>query len=454
VDAVLASFSGEGFASAAKDLAGLKISSRPVVLIHTPSAKKAEGAVQASGGAKYFPADPAGSALVAVRNDASDLLAIHYLVKHKAVFEGKYGKDAARILHDCLDQRLKSAANQKLSSRFGLTFTVNDNPFIPMDDIYLHPDFGYLRVEGLAADLSGAVQYLNGQFSGFTPTQEEFDKAAEKFRNIDRSSMGGDKSKKLFEDTYKAAVFQPNPHAQSVPALSYASLLAFAKEYFIPSNMIVSVVSPAEPDSIKALFAPFTGPASADTIAPYMPALLAQTKPVSVEKSGNGERSYLFWGFVRTIDPADAPALQALSLLLTDEIVFTIREKQGRAYNMAAGIDIQKDKALFYVNQGSRPKNVDTLLVQYPGFFRKTAVDNVKPEQLEKSVNMYLGRIMFRRLSSINQAFYLGTSVYFNNDPAYDRTFLEKLRKVTLADVVAAAHKYLNAKDPVSVVIR
>ncbi len=454
IDAVLASFSGEGFFAAAKELGSLKIDTHPVVIIQSPSAKKTQDGTASAGGAKYFVGDSTASTLIAVRNDASNLLAIHYLVKHKAVFESKYGKDASKILHECLDQRLKSAANQKLSARFGLTFTVNDNPFIPMDDIYLHPDFGYIRVEGLADDLSGATAYLNSQFLNFVPTQEECDKAVEKYKNIDRSLAGGDKSKKIFEETYKAAVYEPNPYAQVQPALTYASLAAFAKEYFTPSNMIISAVSPADPDSVKHLFIAYTGRAMANEPAVYTPTLRMQPKPVSTEKSGNGERSYLFWGFVTTIDPADAPALQALSLVLSDEIVFTIREKQGRAYNMAAGVEVIQDKALFYINQGTRPKNVDTLLLQYPGFFKRSAVDNVKQEQLEKSINMYLGRIMFRRLSSINQAFYLGSSEYLNHEYTYDKSFLEKLKNVKLADVVNAAHKYLTVKNPVSVVIR
>ena len=48
-----------------------------------------------------------------------------------------------------------------------------------------------------------------------------------------------------------------------------------------------------------------------------------------------------------------------------------------------------------------------------------------KKADLEKSVNMYLGRMMFRRLSSINQAYYLGHSYYFYQDIHYDQKFLD-----------------------------
>jgi predicted Zn-dependent peptidase len=67
---------------------------------------------------------------------------------------------------------------------------------------------------------------------------------------------------------------------------------------------------------------------------------------------------------------------------------------------------------------------------------------------------MYLGRMMFRRLSSINQAFYLGTSVYFHNDETYDQRFLEQLKNAKLSEVKSVAKKYMHISSPVLVVVR
>ena len=67
---------------------------------------------------------------------------------------------------------------------------------------------------------------------------------------------------------------------------------------------------------------------------------------------------------------------------------------------------------------------------------------------------MYLGRMMFRRLSSINRAYYLGHSLYFYNDINYDTKFLDALKKADVDAVKAAAKKYLKAVNPVLVVFR
>jgi len=454
IESVLASFTGNEYYKAAKELESLKITSKPLILVQTPSTKSENENTGVVNNVKQFKDEITGKDLIVVQNEVSNLLAIHYLVKHKAVYESKYGKDAAKYLHDCLDQRLKSPEQKKLSSQYGFTFTVNDNPMIPMDDIYLHPDFGYIRVEGLADDLSGAINYMNNALKDFTPTEAEFNKSVDKFKNMEMMMMGGDKPKKVFDAEYKKMVYEPSPYTQDQPMLTYENLLAFAKEYFQPANMIISVVSPGSPETINKLFSSMNFAAIKDEPAVYSSTLQTRTKPETIDKPGGGERSYLFYGFESEIDPKDAPAVQALSLILSDNIVFDIREKQGMAYHMSAGIEVVKNTALFYINQGTRPQNIDKLVPQYPGFFGKKAADTLTQIIVEKSINMYLGRMMFRRLSSINQAFYLGSSEYFYNDFNHDKNFLDALKKVKLADIKAVAKKYMIIKNSMTLIVR
>ena len=454
IESVIASFSGNELYKAAKELEPLKITSKPLVLVQTPSVKGGKEATAVVSNVKQFKDDATGKNLIVVQNEVSNLLAIHYLVKHKAVYESKYGKDAAKILHDCLDQRFKAPDNQKVSSKYGFTYTVNDNPMIPMDDIYLHPDFGYVRVEGLADDLTGAINYLNGVFTDFAPTEAEFKKSVEKFKGMGMMMMGGDKPKKVFDADYKALVYEPNTLTQNQPELTYQNMLSFAKEYFQPSNMIISVVSPGSPEAVNTLFSTLKFSPIQNEPAVFTNVFQTKTKPETIDKPGGGERSYLFYGFVSEIDKKDAPAIQALSLVLSDNIVFDIREKQGMAYGMSAGIEVNGNKALFFINQGTRPQNVDKLIPQYPRFFEMKAIDTLSQKTVEKSINMYLGRMMFRRLSSINQAFYLGSSAYFFNDYSNDKNFLDALKAVKLADVKAVAKKYMKKVNPMTLIVR
>jgi predicted Zn-dependent peptidase len=121
---------------------------------------------------------------------------------------------------------------------------------------------------------------------------------------------------------------------------------------------------------------------------------------------------------------------------------------------MSAGINIIGDKALFSINMGTRPENVEKLIPQFPGFFTTDYTKSFNEEDLEKSINMYLGKMMFRRLSSINQAYYLGHSYYFDGDINADREELNEMKKVTFDDVKRVADKYLHVSNPVKVIIK
>ena len=91
---------------------------------------------------------------------------------------------------------------------------------------------------------------------------------------------------------------------------------------------------------------------------------------------------------------------------------------------------------------------------QIGGFFSKKTVESFSDFDLKKSLNMFLGRMMFRRLSSINRAYYLGHSEYFHDDMNYDAQSLQNLKKVNLAELKNAAGKYLSEIIPVIVIVR
>jgi len=456
IEAVLASYSASAYMPAAIELSTYFIWEDPMIILQTPNVKNESQSQVEAKQAQLFVDKSSGLTLIAEENPKSSLLAIHFLLKYKAQYDSQAGKDAAKILHDCLGQRLNSVENQKISNQYGLTYKVNDNPFIPMDNIYLDPDFSYIRVEGLAEDTKGVIDYIKNQLRDFRVSEDEYQKAMAKTKRP-MMGMGGNKASKLFEDTYKSLIYEPAKYTSNPNPISREDLNKLAGAYFHSSNMIVSVVSPLSADSIKYLFRWETDALQnsyAIEQTSNKSSFKTQTKPLKEEVNSAGERSFLFWGFVVAMDEKDKPALKALDLLLSDRIIFDVREKQGRAYRMRAGANLVGNHALFYINLGTRPANIDPLLAQVPGFFDQKVVETFTEFDLEKSLNMYLGRMMFRRLSSINRGYYLGHSQYFYNDINYDAKFHEALKNVTLDQVKMVAQKYMIVNNPVTVIVR
>jgi hypothetical protein len=453
IDGFLSSFDSKLYQKASDSLKIFKIPNNPTVIIHHPMDSNGRE-INSLTAPQLFDYDGTGTTLIVKQNSASPLLAIHYLFKHKARLEREFGKDAAKVLHDCFGQRMKSGNAKKKSARFGLSFKVNDNPFIPMDDIYLHDDFGYIRVEGLADDFNGVIDFLNSSFTDFIPTRDEFTKATSSSHGSLGRMRRKNKAKEKFNNLVDKQIYEKSESESVQPELTYESLLAFAKSYWTPENLILSVVSPENHESVQTMFTDFGYSRNIDSEPAYANIYQLNSESISIEENGGGAQSYLFWGFIKEINPADKPALTALSLILSNKIVFDIREKQGMAYRMHAGISVKKNKALFSINFGTRPENVDELISQFPGFFSIDMLTNVDEVTLEKSVNMYLGRMMFRRLSSINQAYYLGYSQYYENDLNADAQFLDSIKTVTLDDINRVAKKYMIVKNPVSIIVR
>jgi len=456
IEGVLKSYGADTYLDAALDLEEFELEDDPLIVFQHPNKKEEAKTTADRAPAKILPLDDGAATVIAKQNKASDLLALHYIIQHKAPLENQYGKDAARILHDIFGARLKSDQNIQASQGYGLSVKVNDNPFIPMDNRYMHADYGYIRVEALADDVPGVISFLNNQMLNFEPSEAEFNKALAKLNRPNPMMMrgGSDKAKKIFDEAYKDLIYEENPFPNAKDFPTYEQIQAFAKSYFVPANMIISVISPSYSEELTPLFDEFKSDASVVAKPVYDQKIRIHHKAQLVEKEGGGNRSYLFYGFSKEMAAEDHAALQALSLILSEKIVFDIREKQGMAYHMRAGISFTKNRAMFYINQGTRPENVDKLVPQYPGFFGAKMLDGLTDADIQKSLNMYLGRMMFRRLSSINQGYYLGHSYYFQQDIEYDHNFLEALKKVTLDDVQRVAQKYMQIENEVKVIVR
>jgi predicted Zn-dependent peptidase len=456
IESILAHYSGEGYKLAAEKIRKFGLNGNPVTIIQHPQLNEMRDVVEKKTQPELFVQTNGKPTIIAKENKGSNLLAIHYLVKYKSAYESKYGKDAAKIWHAAFGNRMKSPEVQKESMKFGFSFTVNDNPWIPMDNIYLDPSFGYIRVEALGDDIPAAIDFLNKQMLNFIPTKEEFEKAKSSFMPM---MMGrhGNPAKDIFRKELEKVLYEAPKYPENKNIITYENILEFGKYYFTPGNMIISVISSAKPDDVKKYFSYFKKEMLPDAItgSGYKQTFKQITKPYSFEEKGNGEQAYLYFGFQKDVKEDEHPALKALSLLLADKIIFDIREKQGMAYRMSAGVDVKENKAMFYINMATRPENVDKLIPQFPKFFTPRFVKEITKAELEKTVNYYVGRkMMFRRLSSINQAYYLGNSYYFHNDIFYDEKFIEAFKNVTVEQVKNVAEKYLQVKNPVQIIVR
>jgi zinc protease len=450
--ALLDQFRGQHLQQGAQWLTGIRPQALRLAILHHPQPSLTTEADTNAVATRFIASDGQRPDLIIRRLPDSELLAIHLLIGNKFGLEQKYGTGAAAVWHRAFKDHFESVLNEENNSQFGVVLTANDNPFIPMDDIYMHPDFAYIRVEGLQQYRREIIALLSGEILNFRLTEDAFNKA-NKGSAMAAMRRREDKAQTTFQKVRSEIVWQQSEREYS--KLDYASCLAFGKSYFSPANMTISVVADAPVATIERDFAALSATPS-DSLAGLaswqknlrMP---AQAKDTSI--SIGGEQTWLFYGYTREISPEDIPALTVLSLLLNDAIVFDIREKRGLAYRMGAGIRINAGRALFYIDQASKPENRAELQRLYPTFFSRDFLGEITQDRVQRAVNQHLGRMQFRRLSSINQGFYLGRSQYLHGDYRRDEEALAALAAVTAADVESAAERYLQAENVQQIVV-
>ena len=455
IDEVLAGFNQQDLSAEIRDVNATRLTN-PIVIIQRPAPTTTQQATLEENATVLHQDANSGLTLTVKQNPGSKLLAMHILVKHKSALESMYGLDAAWILHDMLENHLNDYFGSPPASRYGVKIKANDYGFLPMDDIYLHRDFGYLRAEAIGIDVPDALQRLMTQIQTFEPDEAAFEDSLNALQQS-KIMAGRVKNKTLFTDTYKQQIYAPRiyPTAEETP--TFEQIKEFRRRYLALNNMIVSVVSSESVaeviESINASIQSGTNSAATAFEVDDL-RLNSINSPVNIELEAGGKQSYLYYGYTKSVAAQDIAPLEVLSLMLRDQAVFDIREKQGLAYRMSVGIKVHGDQAIAYLNMGTRPENIDILTPQMQTVFSPSYLPTIDQENLERLINKHLGRMSFQRLSSANQGYYAAHSLYFYNDINHDKDRLMKLAAVTMDDVKRVANKYLQPENPWQIVVR
>lgn len=328
-------------------------------------------------------------------------------------------------------------------SQLGLSADFVDNPFIPMDDIYLSNRYSFIKLEGLDAHWRDNLALLAQLLNEPKLTEEALAEAKRTLAMVQGMKAGSTRSRA--QQLMQSAMFGDHPLAKPVEGIlpeaqraSVDDLKAFADKYGVGGNMILSVVTSAPAGEAEAAVRELFGglPAGPGVEAP-IPAML----PLEGFEGGEGSPQAAVY-FVFTYDgynPADEAAVQLLGGLISDKAAFVIREEHGLAYSIGAGFDSFGSAGWFTLYMGTGPENIDkakeligqTLGAIDPGAFTK--------EALERQINSTLGRRLMRRITRKNQAFFAAKGELLGLD---DEEFDRALESVTLADIQRVFDRY------------
>lgn len=265
---------------------------------------------------------------------------------------------------------------------------------------------------------------------------------------------------------FHAAIWQKHPYrldpmgtAQSVASLTRRKLLTHFRQRYSTSNLTIAIVGDVDPARVQAKVGALLGGRPEQSLdKPIVPVEPARTEPAQVFKFLSKEQAHLVLGF-QGVDfaSADRFPLEVLAYVLSGQggRLFTeIREKRALAYRVSAFSMEGLDPGYFAVYLASSPANLDEAVKVVRHELHDLADKGITADELARAQRYLVGvhAIGLQRKSALAAALAFHEA-YGQGWKSY-RQYADYIMKVTAADVIRVAGKYLDPQREVTAVVK
>jgi predicted Zn-dependent peptidase len=429
----------------------------PTERIDLPKAQE----TQLGTNAANFDESPFGSQLTTLPNGlvlgilpetGGEVFGIHLLVADRSLREPSDLPGIADYLHRLLPAGTSVSGSREIERRLaraGIELKAGDSPMIPFDNRYHVPDFSYVRLEGPARSLETGLALLAEMIR-----QPQWDSDGIRAAGIVHTqSIGADNRGGALagRQLYAALLGPDHPLAQPVSGVpgdlpDIETVREFWGDwpdgYFASNRLVLTIASPQPVEQtleiVEDVFS--GGEARTPERGPYPIAQPVET----TTKAGDAPQITMLWGRRFDVPASERAAFLVAVDALSDRMVAVIREKEGLAYRLGAGVrDLPGGQWLLAARVGTRPENEARVTQLMHEIVQKLSSDPLPQEELERFAARDRRSKMLRGLSAASRAYRLGRAL-FEGDTSPLRVDSAERAAVTPAAVQAAATKYLG----------
>lgn len=356
--------------------------------------------------------------------EGSEVFGIHLLVADRSLREPSDAPGVADLVHRLLPAGSVLGGSQELAGRMewaGIDVKAADSPTIPFDNRYHVPDFSYVRIEGPARSLTIALTMLAEMVREPAWDDDGWRSAVADHGSARKAdNRGSEKARQLFLGSLLGA---DHPLARPVSGPSDASAgspenvnqfwQSWPHGYFAPNRLVVTIASPLSAeetlDLVEGAFS--GGPPSNPARGPYPAPVPASAAP-EVE-IGNAPQVTVMWGRMTEVAAEDRAALLVAVDALSDRMTAVIREREGLAYRLGAGVrPIPGGAWILSATVGTRPENVDRVTELLGELVAALAADPLSAGDLERLRARARRTRMLRGLSAASRAYRVGRALF------------------------------------------
>ena len=399
-----------------------------------------------------------GLTVIIKQNPDSKVFGLNVIGKNRTGSEPAHLTGITDFVNRCVEKGTLTRDAGELArdlAKIGANVTLYDNPWIPYDDRYTSRAYSFMKFETIDQFAEKGFNLFANMilFPAFDPVEVE---------NVRSSMMGvlgrdSGSPSKVAKDQFYATLFKDNVYDKkimgtnrTIGSITVEDLKKYHQQFYSPANMIISVTSNRDVNEVRDWlynrFGRLTDLSeNLEASEPIRPTVLAKEE-VHTELDKEQIAIYLGSPLPPANDPDEA-ALELATSILSERLYLNLREKQGLAYSVGAGAGFDRSCGWYYCSIGTGSENYQTALEGIILQIEKLKFDGPTQEEIKRTKNKIWGRLMSSKLSSINQAYYLGLNEYLNRSVDYDKTYLESLEKVTFDDIRRVASVYFRTDN-------
>ncbi len=294
-------------------------------------------------------------------------------------------------------------------------------------------------------------------------TFEEFDKEKNKMQGEITAELDSAKTKAL--DNYYKTIFDGHFYGntytkmlENMDKISKEDVIKSFEKIVFEGKKVLAVVGDIKEDEAKHLLNKYFGDIenSSIKVQNIQTPILKEAKTVEIIKS-DAQQAQIIQGWIfPTFDSNDYPALILTNVILgsaglSSRLFLELRDKKGLAYTVRSAYEPNQKCANFSIYIGTEPKNIQTSIEGFEAEILKLKQILVGQEELENAKNNLIGKQQFISETNSQQASQLAYYGIMGLGFDYQQNIIERIKKVTSAQIQECANKYFNDKFVVSI---
>lgn len=256
--------------------------------------------------------------------------------------------------------------------------------------------------------------------------------------------------------TFIQAYFDGNPYGingkelmDNVATLTRSDLISWYRKFYVPNNMVISVVGNVEPQKIICLIEENLAGMTSGRI-PEMVKINFPNKSENVlkYKQKNTQALFMVLGYpAPEMNSKDAPVMELISRILGEgesRLYRELREKRGLAYTVFSGYQSSKGSSYMYSFIATSPTQFEAVRSGILMEYEKLCEEWVSQQELSDAKKGLTGSYLMSLETNAAQSNILGKYELMGLGYAYNGYYLKRIKQVTATDIRRVARKYFK----------